>query len=143
MEWRCSRLPNMADIVKAICARLSAHSGTNALISGRAWDDHLPQNPVYPACLVRSVSDIPTRAFGADSEKRQARIQVNCYATTRDGVIALGEQVFDALSRWGGVAASVTVDQSFHDNTPVKARWDDDVRKYVTIHDFFPVWYTE
>lgn len=131
----------MADIVEAIRSRLLAHAGTSALIGTRARIDHLEQNPTMPACVVKKVSDIPTRRFGGNSDKRQARLQVNAHAATRASCFALATQMKAALDWYSGTSATVVVDVAWCDNE-IADGWDDNTNTYVTVQDYL-VWYTE
>jgi len=103
----------MADVATAILTRLTAHAGTLALVSTRAWHARLPDDPDYPAVTVQKISETTTRLMGDDSEKELFRVQVGSWASTRAGVVALDVQVKDALQRYSGTVAGVTVRQVF------------------------------
>ena len=130
----------MADVATAICTRLAAHAGTAALIGTRVWLSRLPDDPTYPALVVLKISATRTPLMGDDADKVSARVQVSSWAETRAGVYALAEQVRDALQRWGGTAAGVTVVQVFLDNQVEP--FEDDIRQWHFPQDF-TVWYTE
>ena len=97
-------------IGKAIHSRLSAHSGTSALVSARIYPMRLPQPPTYPAVRYQVIGAPRTHAMGVDTGEVHARVQVDCYATTYSGVRALADQVRLALNRWGDTAGGVVVD---------------------------------
>lgn len=124
----------MADVSGAIVTRLTAHSGTNALIAGRAWIARLPDNPTMPAVTVQKISGIRTPLMGADAANVEGRVQLTSWATTRAGAQALDEQVRAALQRWGD---GVVIDEIFllnefeaYEDASLLWRVDRDVRPW-------------
>lgn len=99
----------MADFSNAVRTRLTAHAGTAALISTRAYYAALPQNPTLPACTVQQISAPRISAMGADVDKVESRQQVRAIDSTRAGAKTLADQVRAALQRYSGTSASVVI----------------------------------
>lgn len=100
-------------IEKALFSRLDNNSAVSALVASRIYPEKIPQSPTYP--LIRySVRDVDQpRAMGSDPAMATKSIQVDCYDSTYTGVKDLADKVRQALQRWSGVTASVTVQGSF------------------------------
>lgn len=111
----------MAFIGDAVFARLTAHTGTFALVGRRVYPLRLPQgigqDPQIPYPAIRyQVFERPrTHLMGADLNERHAELQVDCYARTYRGAHTLAEQAISALSRWDGTAGGVVVLHVFLD----------------------------
>lgn len=119
----------MADYAEAVRGRLLAHAGTAAIVSTRVTHDFLPQDPTLPSITVTAIDAIPFSAFGADVDKEQCRVQVDCWAATRTAVMALFVQAKAALQRWSGTVGSVVVTQIFLESTGPNV-WEDDVKQW-------------
>lgn len=77
--------------------RLTTHAGLVALIDTRTYAGVIPPQPTFPLCVYSRISDVPTTSLDWTIQFRDARYQVSCYATTRNGALAVAEQVVDAL----------------------------------------------
>jgi len=127
------------DIRLSITTRLVAHAGTTALIGTRAWFDHLPQGAVLPACAVQLLTDAPgEHLMGEDADKNKASIRVLSYGASEASAHAVGLQVYEALSRWGGTSAGISVTHVFADDD--SKDYDDDMQRSIDSRDF-TVWY--
>lgn len=103
-------------IGKAIKARLTAHSGTDALVGGRIYPLRLPQGPTYPAVRYQVISAPRTQLMGGPVGEVHARVQVDCYALTYEEADQLSAQVRIALNRWDGTSGGVVVEAVFLEN---------------------------
>lgn len=79
-------------------AQLTTHAGLAALIADRAYPVQLPQDVALPAVTYLRVSDAPLlhRSGGAPTYNR-ARFQVDAWATSYDGALALRKQIRAAM----------------------------------------------
>lgn len=99
----------MADIGIALRARLIADTAVKAIIVARVYPDRLPQSPTLPAVVYNVVSGVDECHLGGLVGVAHARVQVDCYATTRAAANALATAVRDALcastgrGTWGTV----------------------------------------
>lgn len=87
----------MSDIGKAVRTYLLTKSGVTTLVNQRIYPDVLPQNAKLPAVVFFVVSNHPEHHMGGGSTLTQARVQVDCYASTRLGANALGEAIRNAM----------------------------------------------
>jgi hypothetical protein len=88
-------------LTEAVYARLAAHSGVVALVGDRVYPDKLPQPPTFPAIAYTRVSQRGRFTDDGPCGPDAARIQIDCYASDRDGSHVLGDAVADALNGWG------------------------------------------
>lgn len=98
----------MSSLESAIVARAGAHSGLNALISGRVYDRRAPQQAARPYVVFEQIGG-PGRARSMNNGATlwAARVQFNVIASTTASEIAVHEQLlaaFDWLGRgtYGG-----------------------------------------
>lgn len=129
----------MADVQAAFRARLVAHAGTQAIISSRAWDDHLPQNPTLPAVSVQQVSGPRTHAMGSDTGDVNGRVQVDSWAASRSAAKSLAEQVRAALQRVTGTFSGTTISGTYMDNEE-GPRYESTVKLWRTRQDYMTWW---
>ena len=84
----------MADIGTAIRQYLVSNATVSGLVSTRIYPDDLPQNCTLPAITYYRVS---TEHYGDITGTKTglavARLQIDCFATTRAGANALAEAV--------------------------------------------------
>lgn len=97
----------------AIYSRLTNNAPVSALVSTRVYPRKIPQSPTYPliSYAVQGIEQ-PT-AMGSDPEMVTKTVQVDCYAATYSGAKDLSDKVRQALQRWRGTAAGVTIQGSF------------------------------
>ena len=98
-------------IESRLYTQLTTHSGLTALIAKRATQVQLPQTPTLPAVTYLRVSTVPvvTRSDGAPPYS-QARFQIDGWATTFDGMIALRKQIRAAMGAWRVTTTGQRVD---------------------------------
>lgn len=128
----------MADPVNAVKARLQAHAGVTALISGRVFFNHLPDRKTLPAATVSLVSSPRIPLFGGDADKVRSRIEVECWATTQAGAKALAAQSILALQRWAGTIADTVIHDVFVDDE--RDGYEHGAGLWSQTQDFFPWW---
>jgi hypothetical protein len=91
----------MADFGVSLFSLLTADPSFEALADNRVYPTVLPQNCVFPAVAYTVISDRQTRSLGGfTSGQRNALVQVDCYARTRDAAQALADAVADVLSSY-------------------------------------------
>lgn len=102
-----------------IYTRLTGVAALTALISTRVYAMVLPQNATYPAIVFHVIDDEEHwHAWG------KTRIQLNCYAASYAGALAVRDAVRDALNQWGAADAAVRVEDcetngpGFEDHDP-------------------------
>jgi hypothetical protein len=84
-----------------IVARAIAHSGLNALIAGRIYPDARDRDAVPPYVVYSRASTDQHITFGASPASLIIdRVQMDCFAETKAGLIALEGQVRSAFDRW-------------------------------------------
>jgi hypothetical protein len=67
-------------VEEAIRARVESLSAVTAIVGTRVWLDKLPQNPTFPAVLVRLVSDPRGQHLRGPDGLPVARVQVDAIA---------------------------------------------------------------
>jgi len=88
--------------------QLTGYAGLAALVGGRVYRVHLPQDPTLPAVTYQRI-DTP-REYSHDGESFlvHPRFQISCWAGTQSGGEAVANQVRAALAGWpdayGGAA---------------------------------------
>lgn len=130
----------MSDVTDAVRTRLTAHSGTAALIGTRAWFLMLPQNPTLPASTVQKISATRESAMGDDIGLAEGRVQVRACAATRAGAYALAEQQRDALQRYSGTSAGVAIADAFLVD---EDELFEDAGKIWSVRQDYMVWWSE
>lgn len=100
-------------VEKAIIATLKAHAGLTALVSTRIYGVHAPQGVTAPYVTLFRVSAERPSAMGDDIGIVRARVQVNSWGTTYASAKNVCDQARAALQRFDGVAASITVLDTF------------------------------
>uniref|UniRef100_A0A6M3K0V8 Uncharacterized protein n=1 Tax=viral metagenome TaxID=1070528 RepID=A0A6M3K0V8_9ZZZZ len=130
----------MADFEDAVRTRLTAHEGTAALISTRAYFGSAPQGATFPCSVVQQISAPRLSAMSADVDKVESRQQVRACAKTRAEAKALGDQHRAALQRYSGTSASVVIHDCFLVNEI--PGYEPETKLYTLTHDFM-VWGTE
>ena len=104
-------------------ARLTADGGVSALVVTRVYPDVLPQGVTYPAIRYQRISTARLYNLGGKADQADTRFQIDCYATTRIGAIALADAVRAALDSqtglWGSIAIrNVTTENETADLEP-------------------------
>lgn len=133
----------MALAEEAVYARLTAHAGTAALVGARVYPLKLPQTPTLPAVTYQRISATRESAMGSDTGITRARFQVTSHAASYSGVKALAEQVRQALQRYSGTSATVTVHDCFLENEIDLFDQDDALAGHYPVAQDFIVIYGE
>jgi hypothetical protein len=81
--------------------RLSTFTGLTALVSTRIYPLVCPQGVVYPAVVFQRISTEPREScMVEDAGIVRARVQVTAWGETYAAVMAIIDQVRQALQRW-------------------------------------------
>jgi hypothetical protein len=92
-------------------SQLTTHTGLKALIVARVTPSQLPQTPTLPAVTYLRVSTAPTQTRDANPHTyAQVRFQIDGWATTFDGMVALRKQIRAAMGAWRVTTAGTRVD---------------------------------
>jgi hypothetical protein len=78
---------------EALRAHLLANTTVNTACGGRMYWSVRPQGSAYPSCVLTIISRLPDRMFSGPAGLAQARVQVDCYAST----YALAKTLFRAI----------------------------------------------
>lgn len=132
----------MADIGIATRARLIADTAVKAIVVARVYPDRLPQSPTLPACVYHVVSGTDEVHLGGLVGVAHARLQVDCYATTRAAANALATAVRNALcastgrGTWGTVYVCGATPQGGERYDTQSLGDGSDDPQYLTMRDF-------
>lgn len=89
----------MSTLDAVIATRLRTFAPLAALIGGRVYPVHAPQTAITPLVVYSRIARERQSGMGSDSLLSADRIQIDCYATTYGGMIAVKRQVDAALRR--------------------------------------------
>lgn len=82
------------DIGADVRTYLQTKSAVTDLIGTRMYPDVLPENVTLPACTYWTFSSEPLTEVQADKTGvAMSRVQIDCYATTRAGAVALADAI--------------------------------------------------
>ncbi len=84
-------------IETALQAHLITHPGLSALVGTRVYPTQLPGNVTLPAVTYQRISTTPTQ-HRSHAEHGRIRLQIDGWATTYGGTVALREQIRDAMA---------------------------------------------
>lgn len=82
---------------EAFRSLLLATAGVTALVGSRVDWGARPQGSAFPAIALHLVSDVNGHTLDGPETMREARVQVDCWAETYAGAVALGRAVRAAL----------------------------------------------
>lgn len=126
----------MSAIDAAVRARLLGHAGVAAIVGTRVAVQPLHQGETLPAITYLVVSQIEHgQPVDGGSGMLRPRIQIDCWADTRDAADALEAQVADALNGFRGIAGGVELQRVVRTN-----RHDEfmsDTKRHRVIADYF------
>jgi len=100
------------DISTNLRTYLLTVSAVTTQASGGIFPDVLPQNPSFPAVVIRVISSTPQHALGQTTQLKMTRFQVDCYAQTRLAANATSEVIRKNLDHYSGAAGDDTIDVS-------------------------------
>ena len=89
-----------------------------AIVGTRVYPDVLPQGVTYPAIRVQRISTARAQfrvlaRSGGKATRQQPRFQIDSWATTKTGALALADAVRATLDAFSGSAGGVTIDQAW------------------------------
>jgi hypothetical protein len=90
---------------EALIARLIADSGVAAIAAGRVYPGARPQGAALPAIVLHRIDGAPLYADEGEVGLAEARIQIDCWATTYGEAKTLARAVTGALSGFAGTVA--------------------------------------
>lgn len=89
---------------KAIRALLKADAAIAAHCAGRVYFGSAPQGKPYPLIILNTISDTEGMTLDGPDGLPDARLQVDCYATTYGGAKELSRDIRKLLSGYAGGA---------------------------------------
>lgn len=135
----------MYDVGATIRKLILTDASIASSVSSRVYSDHLVQGAELPAIVFRVISEVANEHLGGVVGVDQARIQIECYATSRPSANELMYDVRNLLATYRGSISGVylkTVSQaSGHRYLTDRAEAGSDYHRFITSQDFF-VFYT-
>lgn len=113
---------------------LSNAAAITAIVGGRIYPQQLPQTPTYPAITYQRAGGDRENHVRGYANLENAIIQIDAWAVTLAGAIALGDVITTAMYAATTFAAILP-------SSPVDT-WEDDVKKYRRSMDW-SVWNRE
>jgi len=110
---------------------LTGDAAVSALVGTRVYPIKLPHEPTYPAITYSRVASEKVNAFDGYKGLEDARIQVDCWASTYAQAKDLAEKVISAMINATPFKARVASDTDLY---------DDDTGTYRVSVDFY-IWY--
>lgn len=87
-----------------IIQRLLDTAAVTSLVGSRVEPGALPQGSELPALVFNKISGAPIYDDKGEAGLAESRVQIDCWATTYTGAIALAAAVQDSLSAFFGVS---------------------------------------
>mgnify|MGYP006291593043 CR=1 FL=1 len=90
-------------IQESLFSRATSHSGLSDLIGTRFYPQgEVPDDPTTPFCAYQLVSTPPHNYQDHEGKPNRwrYRVQIDCYAKSRDDANSLGRQAFDCFEGW-------------------------------------------
>lgn len=136
----------MPDISSTIRTIALADANVSALVGTRMYSDALPQAATLPAVRYQVIDTLPTECLVAIAPVARARLQVDCYATTRSASVSLADTMRIALEKkyQGNNSGQYIHEISLQEgerHAVDRPESGTDQRWYITILEFF-VFYT-
>jgi len=130
----------MSDIGTALRAHLLSVSQVTDLLGSRFYPDALQQGCELPAAVYYLISAVEEPSLSTRLEITHARIQIDCYASTRAAANGLAQLIRDQLDchrgAWNSVdVLGVTVTSGLRYGVQQKADGGDE-RQYIASRDF-------
>ncbi len=107
----------MTDFDEALVDYLLRRPGIAALVSKRIFPDFFPQSEQLPAIVYTLEDDSSQQTLQGPSGMRAAIYQINIWAETRRGVMAVAREVRAALNGYRGAFKDIPITGAFLDNT--------------------------
>jgi len=92
----------MTTATQRTAAMLAAASAVTTLVGARYWPDIAPDNAALPRITYQVISEIRNDHLSGPGVGKRCRIQINCWAATRNGADALADAVEVAASNAQG-----------------------------------------
>ncbi len=89
-------------VIEGLRAFLIAQTSITALVSERVYPLRLPQKAVMPAIVLTRISEIGDVHLRGPNALSRARVQVDAWAQTFDGAVALGDLCVQRLDGYQG-----------------------------------------
>ena len=102
-------------MVEALIAKLLATSGITALVSSRIRPGMRAQTDAAPVIVVNTISGGRKYNMAGEANIREARVQIDCYATTWLAAKTIARAVILTLSGVGFTQGAYTFQGSFLD----------------------------
>lgn len=130
-------------IEKALRAILIADADINAIVEGRFYPLHLPQDAALPSLVYERVSTKPTYSYQGDSGLDRARFQIDACAADPEEAFTLGGLVEKRLSGLRTHAQGHDIEIFFENATDAhETGYENLAEIYRRIMDFY-VWYSK
>ena len=125
---------------QALYTKLTATSAITDLTSTRIYPLELPQDCTKPALVYQRIETDAISAFGQDLSTVRVRVQITCWSTTFNEVMALAVAVKNALTRWSGTYDNIVIQDTFLDSEYEDNDW---VTNQNGIIQEYIVWFTQ
>lgn len=117
------------NVLKAVRYKLVNDASVAALVSAKVYPGIAPQEAQVPFVILSIVDVNPYDTKSGVSDVDSFRVQVDCYASTYDGVQDLDKKVRTAIDKYMGDANGITIDgvryltsQDLYEETPNEYR---------------------
>lgn len=131
----------MPDISAAIRTRLLANGTVAGLVGTRITSDVLPQGSAMPAITYEVVDTLPSETLAAIADVSRARVQVDCFAASREGANALADAVRLSLQMFRGSIGDQFINGiqmvTGEIQTVDRSKAGTDQRRFITTQDFY------
>lgn len=87
-----------ASVEAALTAKLKADSGVSAIVGARVFPQLDTQESAFPAVVYTKLGAEGSRRLSGDSGLKAYTVQIDCYAETEAGAVALANAVTGALA---------------------------------------------
>ncbi len=130
-------------IEEAITAHIKANAGLTALIAGRVYPTHMPQNPTLPAMVYNRISGERVQNMQGSSGLASPRFQFDCFARTYAEAKGVGEALRLAIEGFSGTMGGVSgVDVNSCLLQSDQDGYEDDLQLFWVTADYI-VWHVE
>jgi len=118
-------------LLAAVAYHLGQQSGVTDLVSTRIYKSHIPQRDSWPAIVLHEIALVPGYYQAAADGIIEARVQVDCWATTHSSAESIREAVYDVTagkpaSTIGRSGSTVSILDMEVENTAVEQLPPDD-----------------
>lgn len=115
---------------------LSNDGTVSGLVSTRVYPDQAPEGSSVPYVVIHRIVGTEEKAKGGVEPTKETRLQVDCFAGTKDGANDLADGVESALKGYSGTTyGTITVVSIYHD-TDNPSGFDRENRLYRTSDDY-------